>query len=139
MARIKSLDAIVEKYTRVTPGRTEDYRLGVENPRESWAKQTQAAEGNYEAGVQKAIAEKRFGKGVSAAGDAKWLRGAVEKGVVRWGPGVAAAGPEFASGFGKIHQAIAGASLPPRGPKGDPRNLERVKAMNMAVSKAARR
>lgn len=138
MARVKSLDEIKAKWERVTPGRLEDYRLGVTSPRESWEQKTKAAEGNFEMGIQQAIAEKRFGKGVAAAGDPKWQKGALEKGTVRWPAGVAGAGEDYMRGFAPIHQAISSVNLPPRGPKGDPRNLERVKAMNLAVSKAAR-
>lgn len=138
MARVKSLDEIREKWERVTPGRLEDYRLGVQNPRESWEANTKAAESNFEQGIQQAIADKRFGKGVARAGDQKWQKNALDKGTLRWGPGVTAAGDDYARGFAPIHQAISSVNLPPRGPKGDPRNLERVKAMNLAVMKAAR-
>jgi len=88
MAFIRSIEHIARKWAMVTPGRTEDYRAGVENPRRDWGTATAAAEGAYESGVTQAIAKKRFGKGVKAAGTEKWQRGAVEKGTARWGPGV---------------------------------------------------
>lgn len=133
---IRSIDVIASKWAKVTPGRTEDYRFGVENPRKDWAASTAAAEGAYEGGVQAAIAKKRFGKGVKQAGTAKWAKGAIEKGTARWGPGVTIAEPNYASGFAPYRDAIAHAVLPPRYPRRDPRNLERVKAVVNALSKA---
>ncbi|GAJ07046.1 unnamed protein product, partial [marine sediment metagenome] len=49
MAFIRSIEHIARKWATVTPGRTEDYRAGVENPRRDWGTATAAAEGAYEA------------------------------------------------------------------------------------------
>jgi hypothetical protein len=51
MAEIKSLSAVREKWARVTPMRTEDYKLGVENPKRDWADETEAAKGNWKMGA----------------------------------------------------------------------------------------
>ncbi len=136
MAEIRSIDQIAAKWARVTPGRTEDYRVGVENPRRDWAGATGAAESAYEAGVQLAISKKRFGKGVKAAGTPKWQKGAIEKGTTRWGPGVTIAEPDYSAGFAPYRDAIAHAVLPPRYARRDPRNLDRVKAIVDALVKA---
>jgi len=136
MAFIRAIDAIASKWASVTPMRSEDYRFGVENPRTDWAQATAAAEGNYESGVQMAITKKRFGKGVKAAGTDKWRKGATEKGVNRWGPGVALAEPAYRAGFAPYRDAIEHATLPPRYAKRDPRNLERVKAIVNALTAA---
>lgn len=133
---IRSIDAIASKWARVTPGRTEDYRLGVENPRRDWATATKASENAYEAGVTQAIAQKRFGKGVTSAGTPKWLKGATEKGTTRWGPGVTMAEGDYNAGFAPFRDAIARTTLPPRYARRDPRNLERVKAVVNALVKA---
>lgn len=133
MAFIRTIDQIAKKFATVTPGRTEDYRFGVENPRRSWMGATAASESAYESGVQAAIAKKRFGKGVKAAGDGKWSKGAIEKGTMRWGPGVSMAEADFAAGFSPYRDAIAHCTLPPRYARRDPRNLERVKAIVNAL------
>ena len=139
MAAIRSIEKIAKKWATVTPGRTEDYRQGVESPRKDWETATAAAEDAYQAGVTQAIAEKRFGKGVRSAGTEKWQRGAIEKGTQRWGPGVAMAESQYASGFGPIRDAIERVTLPPRYARRDPRNLNRVKAIVDAVVEAAKR
>ena len=46
MAEIKSMAAIAEKWTRVTPQRTEDYKKGIESPRRDWESETIAAKDN---------------------------------------------------------------------------------------------
>jgi len=133
MAFIRSIDQIGKKFATVTPTRSEDYRAGVSNPRKSWAQATAASEAAYEAGVQQAVAKKRFGKGVKAAGDQAWATGAVEKGTQRWGPGVAMAQDKYMKGFAPYRDAIERCTLPPRYARRDPRNLERVSAVNKAL------
>lgn len=133
MPEIKSSASIAEKWARVTPQRTADYEEGVKNPRTDWEAATKNAAAAQAEGVQKAIAEKRFEKGVAAAGTGKWQKGATEKGVQRWGTGVQAAGGDYAEGFAPFADTIRATKLPPRYPKGDPRNIERVKTMSQAL------
>lgn len=133
MAFIRSIEHIANKWATVTPGRTADYEAGVSNPRRDWGQATAAAEGAYEAGVTQAIAKKRFGKGVKAAGTEKWQKGAMEKGTARWGPGVTMAQDGYGRGFAPYRDAIERVTLPPRYAKRDPRNLERVKAVVNAL------
>lgn len=129
VAFIRSIEAISKKFATVTPGRSEDYRVGVENPRRDWAQATAQAEGAYAAGVQAAITKKSFGKGVKAAGTATWQQGALTKGVDRWGPGVALAQEKYARNFEPYRAAIERVQLPPRYARRDTRNLQRVKAV----------
>lgn len=133
MAFIRSIEHIANKFSTVTPQRTEDYRIGVQNPRKDWATTTAAAESAYETGVQLAITKKRFGRGVKAAGTETWQRGAVEKGTQRWGPGVAMAKDKYAAKFAPYRDAIERVTLPPRFARRDPRNLDRVKAVVNAL------
>lgn len=127
MAFIRAIDAIAKKWATVTPGRSEDYRAGVQNPRRDWATATSAASDAYKSGVTQAIAQNRFGKGVKTAGTPAWQRGAVEKGTARWGPGVTIAEDDYRAGFAPYRDAIERTTLPPRYARRDPRNLERVK------------
>ena len=129
MAFIRSIEHIARKFASVTPGRTEDYRIGVENPRRDWATAASSAEPAYEAGVTQAIAKKRFGKGVKAAGTQTWQEGAVSKGTARWGPGVTMAQDKYGRNFAPYRDAIERVQLPARYARRDPRNLARVKAV----------
>ena len=136
MPAIKPISEIAEKWTRVTPARSEDYKSGIESPKKDWATETKAAETAYKSGVTKAAAEGRFGKGVAAAGTEKWKKKALDVGVDRWGPGVSIAGPSYEKGFSPYRDVIERTTLPPKGAKGDPRNYERVKAIGEALHKA---
>jgi len=127
MAEIKSLATIRDKWTRVTPGRTEDYKLGIQNPKRDWAEQAKAGKDNWKAGIDAAAARDLFAKGIDKAGTAKWKDRALKKGPSRFAEGVYIAGPDYEKGFAPYHEAISRVDLGPRFPKRDPRNLERVK------------
>jgi hypothetical protein len=133
MAEIKNIGKIAEKWTRVTPQRSEDYSIGVQSPKRDWAGAAKAGEANWKAGVAAASASGQFGKGVDAAGSEKWKKKALEKGPGRFSEGVMTAGPDYQKGFAPYAEAIASLTLPPRFPKGDPRNVERVRAISTAL------
>lgn len=133
MAEIKSLAAIRDKWTRVTPGRTEDYKLGIKNPKRDWEEETIAAKGNWKAGVDAAAAKDLFGKGVTKAGSKKWQDKALLKGPGRFAEGVYIAGDDYEKGFAPFREAIARVDLGPRFPRRDPRNLERVRKVVEAL------
>lgn len=139
MANIRSLETIAQKWATVTPQRVGDYEAGIQAPRRDWQQSTLAAEDSYTQGVQAAIAEKRFGKGVRKAGTSKWQENALQKGTQRWGPGVQMAQAAYAAGFAPIRDAIERVTLPPRYARRDPRNLNRVKAIVDAVVEAAKK
>jgi hypothetical protein len=111
----------------------DDYKTGVQNPRADWEAQTKAAEGNYEQGIQKAISAKRFGKGVARAGTEKWRFKALSVGADRYQVGVAMSEDAYATGIKPYLEVIERTSLPPRFPRGDPRNVKRVEAMAAAL------
>lgn len=133
MAQIKDLNEIKEKWQRRAGSAGGEYQEGVQNPKKDWAEETAKAEGNYEQGIQKSISRKAFGKGVRRAGTSKWQRNAIEKGPSRYSQGVAQAGQAYADGFAPFAQTIANTNLPDRGPKGDPKNIQRVAVMAKAL------
>ncbi len=71
MPATKSTKSTSDKWARVTPGRSEDYKIGINNPKRSWAAEATASKENYKAGVDKAHANNSFVKGIAAAGDSK--------------------------------------------------------------------
>lgn len=124
---IKSIQTIAEKWGRVTPMRSRDYLDGVKTTRKDWSTNTVAATENYNIGVQEAIAENRFARGVEKAGTEKWRQHSIEKGGTRWGQGVRMSEPEYARGFAPYRDELEAIDLPPRGPRGAPQNIERVR------------
>ena len=133
MPQIKSAADIAEKWARVTPLRAEDYRIGVENPKVDWATASIAANDNYVAGVTQAAQQGRYAGGVKKAGSKKWQERAVLKGPSRFAEGVQIAQPDFEEGFTPFRNEIEKTVLPPKYPKGDPRNYERGKVQGTAL------
>jgi len=136
MPAIKSAREIAEKWARVTPTRDMDYRRGVEQPIKDWAAEAASANDRYVGGVTAAAQQGRYAAGIREAGTEKWKRGAIQKGVTRWGPGVRVAQPDYERGFGPYRDVIERVDLPPRRPKGDPANIERVAAIARALHEA---
>ena len=112
---------------------TPDYISGIQNPRNDWAQATSAAASNWASAVQAAAANGSFAKGVNKAGSAKQIAKAIGKGAQRYAAGVADGQSEYAAAIAPFLQVITNTTLPPRGPKGDPRNLDRVKAITQAL------
>lgn len=124
------------KWVARTTAAARDYANGVTQPRVSWAQATAAAESAYESGVQDAISRKSFASGVQKAGDNTWLQGIQTKGVQRFAPGVQAAQQKYDANFAPYRQVIESTQLPPRGRRGDPANLERVRLLDTALHNA---
>jgi len=139
MVKTKGIDKTLAKWQARVSVAAPDYEDGIKNPKKDWKSEAKAAEARYEDGVRAAIAEKRFGKGVEAAGTEKWQKKAIEVGVARWAPGVAAATEDYKAGMSKVLAAIEATTLPPRYAAGDPRNYERVKAIGQAVHNAVKK
>lgn len=133
MAAIRDISRIAEKWARVTPQRATDYEQGVQSPRADWQQATTAAAQSYVQGVTQAAQEGRFQKGVQKAGTAKWSRKALQVGTQRFGPGVAIAEPDFREAFEPYRRIIETTTLPPRGPKGSPQNIQRVAVIAQAL------
>jgi hypothetical protein len=133
---IKSASEIAKKWVTVARNSLEFYEAGVRNPLKDWAKETKAAESRYEAGIKSAILRKAFGKGVDKAGTAKQKSATITKGIMRWPSGIEAGEADMLKGIAPYIDILKNLVLPPRYEKGDPRNLERVKAVSQALHKA---
>lgn len=133
MHPIKPIEQSADKWVRRASVAAPDYTAGIENPTEPWAQAAQKAEGNYKAGVTAAVAAGRFGKGVKEAGEERWRSNALRKGPGRYTEGVSIAKSDWQAGFAPYQSAIAALTLPDRGPRRDPKNLERVRAITTAL------
>lgn len=138
MVPIKAMGAIADKYVRRASAAQSDYQSGITgtNPMK-WETNTKAGADNFASGVAQAVAEGRFAAGVDAKG-AKWQRKASTMGPQRYQTGVAAAGPDFTAGFQRFHDVLAGLTLGPKGPRGDPRNYARSQEVGHALNQARR-
>ena len=139
MAGIRSLNYILDKYKRVTPGKAKELEEGIKNPKKSWEEQTANASEAYSAGVQEAIGRNAFAGGVHATGQAGYMEMAVKKGPKRYRDGVEIGLPKYQKNFAPYRDAIAATELPPRKATGDPSNIERVANIAAALHDEKRR
>lgn len=130
-----SATEIARRFVTYAPGRSDRFEEGVRNPDKDWADETSKAEPNYEEGVKKAIARKAFGKGVKKAGTEKQKSQTI-KNITRWSEGVSGAEDIMAKAMGPVVAVMEATTLPPRYPKGDKRNYERVVTVGTALRKA---
>jgi len=135
MAEIKSIQAIQEKWGRVTPQRSEDYALGIKNPKRDWAQAASAAKESHKAAMVAAGQNDAYAKGVGRAGTARWQEKAIKKGPSRFAEGVVVGASDYGTGFAPYADVIKATTLTPRFPRGDIRNLDRVKVMSQALRK----
>jgi hypothetical protein len=133
--QVKSADQVAKKWAARAGAAGGDYSAGVQNTTRDWAADTAAASNSWAQGVQGAVANGSFVKGVNAAGTQKWKTKASSVGAQRYPAGVAAATPFYQNGITPVLQVLSSITLPPRGPKGDPGNLQRVTAVTTALRK----
>ncbi len=134
--RIKDTASLARKFIQRAAAAAGDYKDGVQAAGQDWATNTEASEDIYEAGVQGAISDKRFGKGVRAAGAVKYTEKATTLGAQRYPAGVQAAESAWSKGVGPFLDVIKGLTLPPRRPKGDPANYARAQFVGEALRAA---
>jgi hypothetical protein len=102
------------------------YQRGTSGKGAKWHQATTAAEANYQEGIQRALSEKRFGKGVQAAGASSYDAGVSAKGVANWPTGMRLAGPKYEK---KVQKFVALWNAPlstPKGSRRSPANLKRM-------------
>jgi hypothetical protein len=132
-ANVPAVARVAAKWARRAGSASGEYEEGVRNTTRSWAAAAGAAEKNYQAGVTAAASSGRFGKGVQKAGDAKWKKGATEKGPARFSQGVAVAEGDYSGAMAPVLETIARTDLPMRGPVGSESNYSRVSAIGKAL------
>jgi len=129
--KIKPIADIAEKYSRVTPMREADFKAGVSDTTVDWETPTTAAAESWADGVQSAITNGSFSRGVAESGTAKWRRKVTGPGVARWGAGVRDGAVDYKDGYAPYRDIVAGLTLSPRYKRGDPRNYVRSQEVGM--------
>ena len=130
---VKSLAETQRKWGEVTPARSQEYGVNAAAAGSRWEQATLGAAANYGAAVRAGNIEARQSAGVRRAGAAKYSRKIRDVGAGRFGSGVAAAVTDFGAAVSPYLQAIAGVDLPPRRPRGDPGNYQRVNAVGTTL------
>ena len=136
MVKTKPIHVVKKKWIERASIAADDYKTGIETA-EDWASATEKAAKRWQDGVTAAIRENRFVGGVRAAGTEKWKKKALEVGASRYPDGIRAAETEYEKAMAEVLRVIEGVTLPERGPRGDPKNYDRVKAIGDALHKWA--
>jgi hypothetical protein len=134
---IKPLSTIVAKYVARAGAAGQAYVDGINNPRSPWAASTVAAAATWASGVQMAVTDNRFTKGVNLAGDATWSSKAATLGAQRYPGGITAGQNKYSANIQPFLTALSNLTLPPRAPKGDPGNLQRVAVVDSTLRQLA--
>lgn len=121
----KSLADTVKKWKTNAGAASSFYQEGVLKPKRPWQESTIAAEENYEAGVQAAISDKRFGKGVRGSSNAEWQKMASVKGTRNYPGGVRDGESKYTKEMGPVLSYMQGITLPPPGMRGSRQNIDR--------------
>ena len=132
---IMPLEKIVDKWNRRVSIAGPEFKDGLQNPKVDWETATLAATDRWNAAMTEAMRLGLWAAGVRDAGTRKWQDRSLSLGVDRWGPGVAAAMPDYRSGFAPYHAALERLTLPARYARGDIRNYDRSKVIGVALRK----
>lgn len=133
--KVKDAATAAAKFVSRAQNAAPDYTKGVTGAGTTWQAHSAAAGDAWGAGVQAAVANQRYTKGVTRVGGGKWEAAATTKGAQRYPQGVAMAGPAWQANTGPYLDTIASLNLPPRRPKGDPANFQRAQMVADALRK----
>jgi hypothetical protein len=133
--KVKDAATAATKFVTRSQAAAQDYQKGVTGAGNTWQAHSAAAADSWGAGVQTAVSNGRYAKGVTRVGGQKWEAAATGKGAQRYPNGVSLAGPAWQAATGPYLDTIASLNLPPRRPKGDPANMQRAQMVADALRK----
>jgi hypothetical protein len=136
MVNFRDLAKSAAKFTNSGQAAQQAYVTNAAASGQTWQDHTVASEPNYVAGVNAAAQRGAFGKGVSKAGAAKYVKQINAVGGARFVDGISKAGPAWQTNFGAIATQVANTTLPARGPRGSQQNKQRAAAMSDAFRAA---
>ena len=136
MVNIVPLDTIKKRYEDAASRAGTPYREGVERNTDWKARAASPeAESNYQARMQEVLANSLRQKGIEKTSQEEWKSRAATKGAAQIGGAMRASSDKQSKGFSPYHSALAGLTLPARGPR-DGSNLKRVEqVMNAMIAK----
>lgn len=132
--RVKDLAGSAQRWTTRAAAAAADYGTEAAAAGERWQSNTASAAATYFQAVSSAGIQDRFRRGVQRAGAAKYTRKITDVGQSRYSTGVQAATDDWRSGFEPFANTISALTLPPRRPRGDPGNIERVRVIAQALN-----
>ncbi len=127
MPKTIGLDRTAKKWIERARVATPEYEAGIKAPKEPWMERAIAAQPTYKAAVTAPDVPDLYVRGIKRAGKARWEDMALKKGKDRFAPGIELSDPYYRAQMSEILSTIEKITLDPRQPRGDIRNLDRVK------------
>lgn len=132
---LKPLDKVIEKWKNRATAASADFAAGVQSPLKDWKTQALAAAPAWRDAITQAAGRDAYKTGVAAKDTAFWQKRAIELGAPRYSDGVAKSVDVYKNEFAPFYDALSKIELPPRGARGDPKNLERVRVITETLRK----
>ena len=132
--KVKPIEQSMTKWSENASRASAEFAANAEAAADEWARNTGAASGNYHQAVTAAGIQERFRRGVARAGAAKFARKIRDVARDRFAPGVSAATEDYKAGAEPYMSTLAGITLSPRKPRGDPANYRRVEEIGKALN-----
>lgn len=132
--KIKPVAEAATKWSDNASRAATEFATNAEAAASDWQSKTQAARDNYGMAISAPGIKDRFARGVVKAGAAKFARKIRDVAKDRFGPGVAAAQPDYSAGVEPFFSTIAALTLSARKPKGDPANYKRVEEVGKSLN-----
>ena len=130
---MKTASQVAQKYAERAANAAGDYVAGAQSTTKDQAAAAIAAKTIYQQALTASFGRGSYEKGLGKSGKSGWLRGVVEKGGERFGPGAAASAGNYATESGRFDGARGAANSLPRGLKGSDTNIARVRAVVSAL------
>lgn len=132
---MKTASSSSTKWAQRAANAGQAYLTGAQDTTKDQATAAIAAKANWKAGIDAAVANDSFAKGLGRSGKAGWLAGVQQKGSANYATGVGTqlARSKYEANSGKYDTARGAASSITRGPKGSAGNLQRVSAVVTAL------
>ena len=132
--KVKDIGVSTTKWSDNASRAAAEFAANAEAAAEDWARNTAGSADNFGMAITAPGIKERFRRGVVRAGAAKFARKIRDVGQTRFGPGVAAAVPDYKAGAEPYYSTIAALTLSARKPKGDPANYKRVEEIGKALN-----
>jgi hypothetical protein len=134
MPAVKPISQAAAKFVRNAGAATAEYAQNAKAAGDAYASGAVAAAPTYKAAISAPNIQGAYASGVQRAGAAKYSRGVEQKGSARYGPGVQAAQGDYSQAVAPYFDTIQSTTLPARGVRGSPGNIQRVAALATALN-----
>jgi hypothetical protein len=126
MAQVRPVAESAKKFVTRATAAAGDYQSGVANAGPRWQAGAEASNDAFKQGIQEALNDDRFIKGVRKAGAQKYQANAVKLGPDRFRTGVSNAEQAYANGTAPFIAAMQGFDYGPGGARGSAQRRTRI-------------